>query len=109
MNEQKRLAAHCGKIRKQFHLFATTGGERRLVVKEKWNVGAKRGSQFVQFCRRQRRAKKFIERGEGHGGVRAAAANATGQWQIFLEMNADAIGNFCGGEKCGRGTGDELF
>ena len=98
-DQEKRLAAQRGKIFKQLHFFAASGGERGLVVKKKRNVGAERGGQFVQFFQRQRRAEKFVERGEGHGGVGAAAADAAGQRQIFLKMDADAVGNFRGGEK----------
>ena len=84
MGEEKRLAAQDGKFFQQLHFFAASGRERGPVVKEKWDVRAERGGQRVQFFRRQRRAEEFIQRGKGHGGIRAAAADATGQWQVFL-------------------------
>ena len=109
MDEEKRLAAQRGKIFQRPHFFAASGGERRLVVKKKRHVGTERGGQFVQFFQRQRRAEKFVERGKSHRRVGAAAADAAGQRQIFLEMDADAVGNFRGGEKRGGGAVDEIF
>ena len=109
MDEEKRLAAQRGEIFEQSHLLAPSGGKGWLVVEKKRHVGAERGGELVQFFQRQRRVEQFVERGERHRRVGAAAADAPRQRQFFFEMDADAVGDVRGGEKRGGGAVDKVF
>src|SRR5882724_2470333 len=109
MNQQKRLAIQRREIFERLDFFAASGGKRGFVLQKKRNVRTERSRNFIEFFRRKRLFKKFVEREQGRRRIAAAAAKPGGQGNSFPQINCYAIADFRRREEVFRRTENQIF
>jgi hypothetical protein len=91
MNQQQRLAAQRREKIQRLDFLAASGGQRRFAWRKNGTSEPSAAASSFSFSA-ERLAEQFVQREQRGRGVAAAAAQAGGQRNFFLQMNFYAVG-----------------
>lgn len=99
MDQEKRGASEGRDFAEGFDLLASAEAQSWILLEEERDIRAERGGQFLEFGRGEGAIKQIVQAEQCGSGVTAAATEASGERNIFLEVNPNAGGQLSRGEK----------